>query len=416
MGAPFLVALSGLQANSTGLQAVGHNIANANTVGYKANNIFQQELSYQSEDGLKVGLGVTRSTRSDWSPGTIQQTKLATNMAIRGEGFFVVTDGTSHFYTRAGDFLVNKNGKLATSDGFLVLGYPAVNGKIDTTAQLTGIEVNKGILLNPVTTTSFRHLSTLDSSTAVGGAFSTSLIFFDSLGAEHSLTSEFTKTATGWDYEITVPAGDFAGGASTDPPVVVATGSLVFDSDGILTTPAADITGIDITASGSFANGAADMTLTWELFDATGDSHVRQLDLPSSTQKTHQDGRGAGSLSSIFVRGDGIIEGKFTEAQFASGDTSVLGQIIIATFTNPFGLNPAGKNSYVGSSESGAATIGVPGAGGRGSIQGTALENSNVDITEEFIKLILFQRAYQASARVVLAADEITQEAIQMKR
>ena len=94
----------------------------------------------------------------------------------------------------------------------------------------------------------------------------------------------------------------------------------------------------------------------------------------------------------------------------------MLGQVVIATFTNPFGLNPAGKDSYVGSSESGAATIGVPGTGGRGSIQGSALENSNVDITEEFIKLILFQRAYQASSRVVLTADEITQEAIQLKR
>ena len=416
MGAPFLVALSGLQANSTGLQAVGHNIANANTVGYKANNIFQQELSYQSESGLKVGLGVTRSTRTDWTPGTVQQTKLATNMAISGEGFFVVSDGTSHFYTRAGDFLVNKDGKLTTNDGFLVLGYPASNGKIDTTAQLTGIEVNKGILLEPVSTTSVRHLSTLDSSTAVGDGFSTSLIFFDTRGGEHSLTSQFTKTASGWDYSMTVPAVDYVGGVATDPPVVVATGSLVFGTDGKLTTPAADVTGININSSASFANGAADMTLTWELFDSSGDSYVRELDLPSSTQLTHQDGRGAGSLSSIFVKANGVIEGKFTEAQFASGDTSVLGQVVIATFTNPFGLNPAGKDSYLGSSESGAATIGVPGTGGRGSIQGSALENSNVDITEEFIKLILFQRAYQASSRVVLTADEITQEAIQLKR
>ena len=161
MGA-FLVALSGLQANSTGLQAVGHNIANSNTVGYKANNVFQQELSYRSEGGLKIGLGVTRQTRTDWTPGTIGQTKVATNMAIRGEGFFIVSDGVDQFFTRAGDFLVNKEGQLATSDGLLVLGYPAVDGKIDTNAALTGIEVNKGILLEPLATENVRYVANLN--------------------------------------------------------------------------------------------------------------------------------------------------------------------------------------------------------------------------------------------------------------
>lgn len=406
MGA-FLVALSGLQANSTGLQAVGHNIANSNTVGYKANNVFQQELSYRSEGGLKIGLGVTRQTRTDWTPGTIAQTKVATNMAIRGEGFFIVSDGVDQFFTRAGDFLVNKEGQLATSDGLLVLGYPAVDGKIDTNAALTGIEVNKGILLEPLATENVRYVANLNSATAVAGVFSTSIVFFDSLGAEHSLSALFTKTASGWDYELTIPPEDLAGGVAGDPAVVVTSGSMTFNSLGKLISPAADVTGIDITASASFANGAADQTLTWELYGTGGSTFLTQFDLPSSTAKTQQDGRGASTLSAIFIRADGVIEGQFTE---------VLGQVVVATFINPFALHPAGRNSYSGSSDSGPATPGVPGTGGRGQILGSALENSNVDITEEFIKLILFQRAYQANSRVVLTADEVTQEAIQLKR
>ncbi len=415
MGA-FFIALSGLQANSSGLEAVGHNIANSNTVGYKANNVFLQELSYASEAGLNVGLGATWTTRPDWSPGTLQQTKVATNLALRGEGFFVVTDGVSQFYTRSGNFLVNNKGQLATSDGLLVLGYPAVNGKIDSNAALTGIEVNKGILLDPVATENIRFVANLNSAMALGDTFSSSIVFFDSLGAEHNLTSEFTKTASGWDYELTIPPEDLAGGSVGDPAVVVASGSMTFDTAGKLTAPAADLTGIDITASASFANGAADQTLTWELYGSGGTTYLTQFDLPSSTAKTQQDGRGAGSLSAISVRADGIIEGLFTEAQFTSGDTSVLGQVVVATFTNPYALNPAGRNTFSGNSEAGPATPGVPGTGGRGRVQGSALENSNVDITEEFIKLILFQRAYQANSRVVLTADEITQEAIQLKR
>ena len=133
-------------------------------------------------------------------------------MALRGDGFFVATDGVSHFYTRAGDFLVNNEGQLATSDGLLVLGYPAVDGKIDTNATLTGMEVNKGILLEPLATSHVRFTTNLNCATPVGEAFSTSLVFVDSLGAEHNLTGEFVKMASDWDYELTVLPEDLVGG------------------------------------------------------------------------------------------------------------------------------------------------------------------------------------------------------------
>jgi flagellar hook protein FlgE len=238
-------------------------------------------------------------------------------------------------------------------------------------------------------------------------SFSTSTLVYDSLGASHALTATFTKTDTGWRYEMTIPAED-TGGAATDPPVVVQSGTLTFDSDGLLTSPATDVT--NITISG-LANGASDIVLDWTLYDPQGEGLLTQFNLPSSTSETFQDGNGAGTLTEIFVLDDGTVEGLFS-----NGETNPLGQIVLSNFTSPQGLVRVGDNLYARTTQSGEPTIGTAATGGRGRIQGNSIEMSNVDIAEEFIKLIIFQRGYQANSRVITTSDQITLEALQLKQ
>lgn len=409
MGGAFFTGLSGLAASSLGIKVTGNNLANVNTIGYKANNAFFQELLFAGKNDIQVGQGVTpTSIQQVWSQGNIQQSQISTDMAIQGAGYFVVGDGVnSQFYTRAGNFIINKEGKLVTPEGKFVLGYPQVNGQIDTNANLTVLNLAPGQILPAVPTSVIRLTTNLNSETTTGESFSTSTLVYDSLGASHAVTFKFTKTATGWDYELSVPAAD-VGGLATAPPKVIATGSLTFDNKGKLTSPTGDVTGITITG---FTNKAADLKFDWDLFGPNSAVYLSQFNLPSSTSETFQNGNSSGSLASIIVRANGVVEGLFT-----NGETAPLGQIAIATFTNPQGLVKAGANLYARTTQSGEPTVGAAGAGGRGELRGNALEMSNVDIAEEFIKLIIFQRAYQANSRLITTADEVTQEAIQLKR
>jgi len=414
MSGAFFIGLSGLTANSLGIKNVGNNLANTNTIGYKASNLFFEELRSASE-GPDGGQGVDISaTQQVWTQGNIQQSQLATDMAVRGSGFFVVGDGVnSQFYTRAGNFEIDREGKLVTSSGLYVMGFPVVNGVIDPNADLTPIDVTPGKILPANATSEVHFVTNLNSETPSEtvnpdlASFSTSTLMYDSLGASHALTVTFTKTDTGWRYEMTIPASDI-GGALTDPPVSIQTGNLSFDSDGKLTSPATDVSGIAITG---LANGASDIVFEWTLYDEQGDGLLTQFNLPSSTSETYQNGNGAGTLSDIFVLEDGTIEGLFS-----NGETSPLGQVVLSNFTSPQGLVRVGDNLYARTTQSGEPTIGAAATGGRGRIQGNAIEMSNVDVAEEFIKLIIFQRGYQANARVITTSDQITLETLQLKQ
>lgn len=409
MGGSFFVGLSGLNANLLGIKTVGNNLANSNTVAYKGNTVFFQELMSAASSENEPGQGVIPgSLQNVWSQGNVQQSQVATDMAIRGDGFFLVGDGVnSEFYTRAGNFKVSPEGKLVTSGGLFVLGYPAIDGKINANANLTPIDISPGKVLEAEATSLIRFNTNLNSETADGDSFSTSTVIFDSLGAAHSVTLKFTKTSSGWDYEMSIPAVE-TGGAETDPPTVLNSGSLTFDASGKLTSPSADVTGITISG---LANGADDVTFDWDLFGEQGESLLTQFNLPSSTSSAFQDGNGAGTLESIIVRDNGIIEGLFS-----NGETSPLGQIALASFSSPQGLVRAGDGLFARTSQSGEPTVGEAGTGGRGLVQGSALELSNVDIAEEFIKLIIFQRGYQANSRVITTADQLTLEALQLKQ
>jgi flagellar hook protein FlgE len=309
-------------------------------------------------------------------------------------------------FTRAGNFTVNDSGQLTTQDGQLVMGYPAVNGVISPTQTLAPLQVNQGQLIPGAPTTAIQTQTNLDASSNVGDSFSTPITVFDSLGTSHVLTYQFTKTAANaWNYQITLPAADTGG---TGAPTVVSSGALTFNGNGTLATPAAPVTGIAITG---LADGATALNLTWNLQDATGNSLLTQTASPSATANTLQDGFGSGTLIDFNISSDGTIEGSFSNSQ-----TLALGQIVLANFANPQGLNRMGQNSFQTTLASGAPVIGVAGTGGRGSITGSSLEQSNVDIATEFANMIVTQRGYQANARVVTTFDQLTQDTINMKQ
>jgi flagellar hook protein FlgE len=237
------------------------------------------------------------------------------------------------------------------------------------------------------------------------GTFSTSIVVHDSLGASHVLTYNFTKTAANtWQYQITVPPSDLAPGGNP----VVGTGTLAFNGSGQLISPTGSVAGLTIA---NFANGANPLTFAWNLSGANGSGLVTQNAGPSATSSTRQDGYSSGSLLSFTIGSDGVIQGIFS-----NGQTSPLGQIALANFTNEQGLIRNGSNEFLSSLASGAANVGIPGTGGRGGLSGGALEQSNVDIATEFAQLILAQRSYQANAKAVTTFDEVTQTAINLKQ
>jgi flagellar hook protein FlgE len=410
----FSIPLSGLQAASQTLSVISNNLANLNTVGYKASQASFRDLFYQSfgtngaNDPIQVGEGVAiNSVTPIFTDGNLQSTGVNTDAAITGSGFFVTQKNGVLGFTRAGNFTVNDSGQLTTQDGQLVMGYPDVNGVISPTQTLAPLQVNQGQLIPGNQTTSIQTQTNLDASAKVGDSFSTPITVFDALGTSHVLTYQFTKTAANaWNYQITIPAADTG---ATGAPVVVSSGALTFNGNGTLATPNAPVTGITIAG---LADGATvPLNLTWNLQDANGNSLITQTASPSATANTLQDGFGSGTLLDFNIGSDGTIEGAFSNSQ-----TLALGQIVLANFANPQGLNRVGQNSYQTTLASGAPVIGVAGTGGRGSITGSSLEQSNVDIATEFANMIVTQRGYQANARVVTTFDQLTQDTINMKQ
>ena len=255
---------------------------------------------------------------------------------------------------------------------------------------------DSSVLLFSATTT-MQQVTNLDATAPAGTTYSTSMAVYDSLGAQHILTFNYTETAPNtWTYQVTLPAADTGGSGN---PTVVSSGTLTFDSNGNLQSPTGSIPGINISG---LADGAANLSLTWNLADSSGASLLTQVASKSTTTTTNQNGYASGTLQSYTVQADGTIEGTFT-----NGQTQALGQIALASFANVQGLEAVGSSGFEPSLASGAAVVGVPGAGGRGSLTGGALEMSNVDISTEFTRLIVIQRGFQANARMITTLDSI---------
>ncbi len=408
----FSIPLSGLNASSNALSVVADNLANLNTVGFKEQRANFRDLFYQTVgttgagEPMQIGAGAAvAEVASNFTDGSLETTGVSTNAAITGDGFFVVEQPSGkQTYTRGGNFTVNTAGELSTEDGGKVLGYPAVNGVISTATAIGPISLGKGQISPAKTTESMRMSVNLNANANVGDSLTSPVSVFDSLGNSHELSVVYTKTGTNtWSYTVSIPGADVGQSAAQQ----VASGNLVFDSNGQLQSP----TSAQTIAVTGLADGASNLSIQWNLLDANGNPTISQVAGKSGTASTYQDGYTSGSLLDFSIGPDGTIEGSFS-----NGQNLALGQLVLATFANNNGLSREGENEFQATQSSGLPVIGAPGSSGRGSITGGALELSNVDIATEFSRMIITQRGYSANARVVTTFDEVTQDTINMKR
>jgi flagellar hook protein FlgE len=507
--ASFYIPLTGLNSDSTALNTIANNLANMNTTGYKSKSVNFCDLFYQqmgeagSGDPIQRGSGTqVASIETDFTDGSPNSTNVETNVALQGNGFFVVSDGGGNtLLTRAGDFSLDQNGNLITADGMSVMGFPAVNGKVNTNGALTAVHIPVGEVEPPSATTSFGMSATLNSSAGVGDSLPGTVQIYDSLGNSYQATVVYTKTATNtWSYEIRLPdtlkaisssaggvntiqynfgssggtlatvdpgtnltiTGPNAGGVSTtiNAPTVKAgeslstyatdlqnalntsgisatvsatggqltisgtkitisgnvvqdpvasapaIGSLTFDSNGNLVSPSTNVTGI--TFSG-LADGASNMSLTWNLYGTDGSASLSQVDQTSAVSSTSQDGYASGIYRGFSIGSDGTVT-----ATFKNGQKLNVGQLALGNVVNLQGLKSLGNGEYETTLASGSATTGVSGTSGLGTMQGGALEGSNVNISAEFSKLIIAQRAFEANSKAITTFDTVTQETINM--
>ena len=411
----FSTALSALSAHSTAIDVVGNNLANLNTAGFKTSVVSFHDLVTQSLGaGLgetQVGFGVGRpTTLREFSQGALQTTSGPLDAAIQGDGFFVIqaSNGTTQ-YTRGGNLVVDRDGNLVTATGEKVQGWTAgANGVLDTNTPIGNITVPVGTVKAPIPTQSFSFDLNLNATATAGpppDAFSSSIEVFDSLGASHVVSVKFTKNATAgqWDYSISVPDADVK-----NPPFTPATGSVTFDANGKLTTPAPTDPPPQLQLQG-LANGAADMTINWNLFNGQA-SRLSQYAQPSAVSAVAQDGSPAAQLVRV-----GLADGGNILAQYSNGQQTIVGQLAMATVRNPESLIAVGNSNYQLSARTALPAVGVPGTGGRGSVIGGAVEASTVDIAQQFTSLIVFQRGYEANAKVITTVDQLSQVTINLK-
>jgi flagellar hook protein FlgE len=410
----FYTAVSGINANSQAINVIGNNLANINTTAYKGSRATFAELlggiTYAADGNpIQTGLGTVSAGVSPlFTQGSIQATGRATDVAISGNGFFVLSTGTGYAYTRAGNFGFNETGELVNSDGFTVAGYMASAGVINSNASLTPITIQGSRTLPPKATTALGITANLDSQAATSTSFASSAVqIFDSLGLAHTVTFTFTKTgAMTWSWDAAIPATD-TGGAATDPGVSIGGGTFTFNSAGVLTDPTANPT---LTITG-LANGAADMDIEFQVLDASGNPRFTGNSGASAVSCVTQDGYASSTLRDVAIDGNGVISGIYDNGQVNS-----LAQIALANFNNPEGLLKFIGNTFVKSASSGDPSVGAPRTGGRGMVNGASLELSNVDIAEQFTNLIIAQRGYQANSRVITTTDQLYQEVINLIR
>jgi len=408
----FSIALSGLEADTTALNTIGNNLANLNTVAYKGQttsfeDLFHQQLGESGAgDPIQVGSGTkVGSTSTDFSEGTLlpDANGNTSDMALDGNGFFIVEQNGQQSLTRAGNFTVANNGSLTTQDGQSVLGYPAVNGAVNTNTNPASITLPVGATEGAQATQNISVTANLNSGATVGTTFTTPVEVFDSLGQSHQVTITYDKTATNtWSYSIALPAGD-----ATGTPVNN-TGTLTFDSSGNLTSPTGSISGISFP---TMADGASDLTFNWNLNGGGTSPLLTQLASANSNGATPQDGFASGNYTGFTVDPSGVIE-----AQFSNGNSETIGQVAVANVANVQGLVSVGGNNFQTTNASGQFVAGVAGTGGRGTVDDSTLEQSNVNISTEFSNLIVAQRAFEANSKTVTTFDTISQDVIGMVR
>lgn len=404
----FSIPLSGLETDSTALNTIANNLANMNTTAYKDQTTTFSSLFYQqlgesgSGDPIEEGLGVqVDSTETNFTPGTINNTGVSSDMAIDGSGFFVAQDANGQQYlTRAGDFSTNASGNLVTSNGLEVMGYPAVNGTINANGSPSPIVIPINATEPPQATQNMSIDANLDATASAGTTVPVPVTLYDSLGNAQQATVTFTANGGGqWGYTISVPGA--TGNAN-------ASGTLQFNGSGVLTGPTTNVSPVTFTG---LSDGANTLSFNFNLYDSNGNPTITQTASASSVTGTPQDGYASGQYQSFSVDSNGVIS-----ATYSNGLTEPLGQLAIASVANEQGLSPVGANDYQTTIASGQASLGTAGTGSRGTIEGSSLEASNVDISTEFANLIVAQNAFDANSKSVTTFDTVTQDTINIIR
>jgi flagellar hook protein FlgE len=402
-------AISGLRAHQVMMDEIGNNIANVNTVGYKSGRVNFQDILSQTfrgasapQGGLgsinpaQVGLGVTvAGIDVIQTQGNLQSTGRLTDMAIQGDGFFVLSDGSRQFYTRDGSFDIGLGGQLINpASGMAVQGWNAsAAGAIDTTTAVTDVTIPIGTRTTALASSTSALRGNLDAAAAVAATASTTLTEIDSLGVSHSVKVTFTKTgANAWDWAATTDPADAAASTSS-------TGTISFNSDGTF----AGATGSPVSVA--LTNGATSpLDVAVDLTTMTGYQGT-------SAVNAQTNGFTSGTLTTFTIGAAGDITGVFS-----NGQTQLLGQIAMGAFVNPGGLLRQGQNLFAASSASGGPSVGAPGGSGRGTVTTGSLEMSNVDLATQFTSMITAERGFQANGKVITTSDEMLQDLVNLKR
>jgi flagellar hook protein FlgE len=403
----FQQGLSGLNAASQNLDVIGNNVANSSTVGFKSSvaefaDVYAASMNGAGSNSVGIGTSVS-SVAQQFSQGSITTTSNPLDVAINGSGFFVLSNNGTTTYSRNGQFSLDKNGFLVNSSGQDVTGYPASASGGVTTGTPTNLQVSATDLTPAATANATANVNLNAGSAVPASAFnmtdsttfqgSTSMSVYDSLGDSHTLSLYFAKTASNaWN---------------------------VYGANDGTQIGAGPIGTVNFLPSGAIDPSTTTMPLALTLPVATGASPISMnLDLTGSTQfgsafsanSLTQDGFAAGQLTGYSIAKDGTITGNYS-----NGQTRAQGQIALANFTNPQGLQNLGNNQWTQTSASGAPVTGAPGSGSLGNLQSGAVEESNVDLTAELVNMITAQRAYQANAQTIKTEDQVMQTLVSLR-
>ena len=413
--------VSGLKNHQVRMDVIGNNISNVNTMGFKAGRVtfkegFAQVLMGASRPSAEtggtnprqVGLGMqVGSIDTVFTQGNLESTGMATDLAIQGDAFFVLGRGNERYYTRAGNFQLDADGRLVSAtNGYAVQGKSATNGVL--IEGLGDIILPTGQQAAAQETTEVTLGGNLDGAVAIGQSVDASISVYDSQGRKQDLAVTFTKTAQNtWSWVVDPTLLGLAPGGVTDNngDGIVGGGTITFDGNGLLATPTTNP-----TVSFSPTGGATSMAVTID-FGGGSVNGLTQFSGSTTAVIRDQDGYASGILQSYVIDSGGNITGAFS-----NGTTQILGQIALADFNNPGGLVRMGDNMYNVTANSGEAAIGYSGEGSRSTVAAGALEMSNVDLTQEFTNMIVAQRGFQANGRVITGTDEMLQEVVNLKR
>ncbi|WP_244847491.1 flagellar hook protein FlgE [Caballeronia sp. SL2Y3] len=400
-------ALSGLGAASSDLDVIGNNIANSNTVGFKQGaaqfaDMYASSMATAVSNQIGIGTRLAE-VQQQFSQGTITTTNQALDVAINGNGFYQLSNNGATVYSRNGVFHLDDSGKIVNSAGLQLMGYAADSGGVVSSASTVPLTVPTANIAPTATKTitAAFNLNSQDTNHAAGSFdptngntynASTSVDVYDTLGGTQKVSVYFTKTGTG-SWEAFAGYGD---------PVSQKTdlGAVTFDSSGNLTSGSKFTFTIP---NGADPSGATTQSLTLDLSGTT------QYGAKSGLTNLHQDGNSTGELTGFTVGTDGMLTGNYS-----NGETKALGQIAVANFNNQNGLQNLGGNVYAQTAASGAPQVGAPGSTNHGTLQGGAVENSNVDLTSELVNLITAQRNYQANAQTIKTQQTVDQTLINL--